>query len=295
MDPDPKEVVDRYRTVLKELADEATVERKLAEADKIREESRKAVSEAGKQILSSLKEMEIYDVSLASHHDKVEGIKTIDNLTDMIDLLKDEIKDLRTTNQKTQKALHESSETIKKLENRLLHSERDAHYDPLTLISNRRVFESRLKELFVEFDKTKAPFVLIMVDIDDFKNVNDLYGHKVGDEVLRAVANILQHELRGDDLAARYGGEEFVILLPSTSLREANPVADRLRRKVEATSLNSSHNPVSVTISLGLAQSRPSDVPDDLVKRADKALYLAKNLGKNCVKSEIDLITKGLL
>ena len=157
------------------------------------------------------------------------------------------------------------------------------------------MFELKLKELLAEFDKSKSPFVLIMIDIDDFKKVNDLYGHRVGDEVLRSVANILQHELRGDDLVARYGGEEFVILLPNTSLREANPVADRLRKKVQETTVNSSQNPVKVTISLGLAQSRPSDIPDDLVKRADKALYLAKDLGKNCVRSEIDLITKGLL
>ncbi len=94
---------------------------------------------------------------------------------------------------------------------------------------------------------------------------------------------------------ARYGGEEFAILLPHTSLREATPVAERLRKKVQEMVVNSSNDTVKVTISVGLAQSRPSDSPDDLVKRADKALYLAKDSGKNCVRSEIDLITKGLL
>ncbi len=295
MDPDPKEVVDQYRIVLKELLDEAAAEKKLAEAERIREESRKAVSEAGQEILSSLKLMEEHDASLAAHHEKVDSIKTIESLTEMIGALRSEITELRTTNQKTHQALKKSSETIKKLEQRLQKSELDAHYDPLTLISNRRVFESRLKELLIDFDKTKSPFVLIMCDIDDFKKVNDLYGHRSGDEVLRTVANILQHELRGEDLVARYGGEEFAILLPNTSLREASAVAERLRKKVEEATINSDGNSIKVTISLGLAQSRPADGPDDIVKRADKSLYLAKDSGKNCVRSEIDLITKGLL
>ncbi len=189
MDPEPKEVVERYRIVLKELMDEVTAEKKLAEAERIREESRKVVSEAGREILSTLKEMELHDVSLASHHEKVENIKTIESLTEMIDALKNEIEDLRITNKRTQQALQKSSETIRKLEARLQKTEIDAHYDPLTLVSNRRMFESRLKDLFVEFDRSKSPFVLLMIDIDDFKKVNDLYGHRVGDEVLRSVAN----------------------------------------------------------------------------------------------------------
>ena len=295
MDPEPREVVERYRIVLKELMDEVTAERKLAEAERLREESRKVVSEAGKEILSTLKEMESHDASLAAHHEKVESIKTIESLTEMIEALKGEIQDLRATNRKTQEALRESSETIRKLEERLKKTEVDAHYDPLTLVSNRRMFESKLKELFIEFDRTKSPFVLLMIDIDDFKKVNDLYGHQAGDEVLKNVAKTLQHELRGDDLVARYGGEEFAILLPHTSLREATPVAERLRKKVEEACVHVENNPIKVTISLGLAQSRPSDSPDDLIKRADKALYLAKDSGKNCVRSEIDLITKGLL
>ncbi len=295
MDPDPKEVVERYHIVLKELMDELTAEKKFAEAERLKEESRKAVQEAGKELLLSIKALESHDMSLETHHQKIDNIKTIENLASMIEALKEEIKELRNTNQKTQSALKKSSETIKKLEAKLQEKEMETLYDPLTLISNRRMFEGKLKKLFLEFEKNKLPFVLLMIDIDDFKKINDLYGHRTGDEVLRVVANRLQQELRGDDLVARYGGEEFAILLPNTSLRDATPVAERLRKKIEETVINSDGNQVKVTISIGLAQVRPSDSPDDLVKRADKALYLAKESGKNCVRSEIDLLTKGLL
>lgn len=166
---------------------------------------------------------------------------------------------------------------------------KNATMDALTGLNNRRQFEVRLKEQFSVANRQNTPLCAIMTDIDFFKKFNDNYGHSVGDTVLKSTANVIRAELREYDIASRYGGEEFCILLPNTSINEARVVAERLRFAVENSKLEiksektSQLETLSVTISVGLAQLDVKDMPEDLYMKADKALYDAKEGGRNRV------------
>ena len=165
-----------------------------------------------------------------------------------------------------------------------------ATLDALTGFYNRRQLEERIKQEVSSSLRQKTPLCAIMTDIDHFKEVNDTYGHAVGDEVLRTVAKTIRAQLREYDIAGRYGGEEFAILLPFTKIEEAKMVAERLRTAVEKRTVDISRiNPdietksVNVTISLGVYEFNRHDKDDDLLKKADKALYIAKESGRNRV------------
>ena len=171
-----------------------------------------------------------------------------------------------------------------------------ATLDALTGFYNRRQLEERIKQEVSSAVRQKTPLCAIMTDIDHFKQVNDTYGHAVGDEVLRTVAKTIRAQLREYDIAGRYGGEEFAILLPFTRLEEAKMVAERLRSSVEKRIVDISRinaeaetKSINVTISLGVYEFNPRDKDGDLLKKADKALYTAKETGRNrVVISEIE-------
>jgi diguanylate cyclase (GGDEF)-like protein len=124
-----------------------------------------------------------------------------------------------------------------------------------------------------------------MLDLDHFKQINDTYGHPVGDQALKALAHCCQHHLRSVDILGRYGGEEFLALLPETECEAAIEAAERIRKQVENQVLSSERGPVSFTISLGVATAagHTDATLDDLIKNADDALYEAKRNGRNRV------------
>lgn len=157
-----------------------------------------------------------------------------------------------------------------------------ATLDALTGLNNRRQFEIRLKQEYASAIRQKNPLCAIMLDIDFFKRINDTYGHSMGDKVLKTVSNVIKQQLREYDIPSRYGGEEFCILLPQTKIEEANIVAHRLRLAIEKTIIDENQQ-IKVTISVGLTQLREGDTAEDLYKRADKALYDAKERGRNRV------------
>jgi diguanylate cyclase (GGDEF)-like protein len=160
-----------------------------------------------------------------------------------------------------------------------------ANVDGLTGLYSRRYFDLRIAEEIERARRFATSFALVMLDLDDFKRLNDTRGHLVGDRALREVASVAQSQLRGVDLAARYGGEELAFLLPRTSLADAHAVAERIRAAIAGHDFDGIH----ITASLGVAGWTESGVedPDRLVERADAALYRAKAAGKNRV--EIDL------
>lgn len=166
---------------------------------------------------------------------------------------------------------------------------KNATMDALTGLNNRRQFEVRLKEEYSSANRQNTPLCAIMIDIDFFKKFNDTYGHAIGDTVLRTTANVIKEQLREYDIPSRYGGEEFCILLPQTNIDEAKIVAERLRTSVEnkkieiQTNKNEQIKHISVTISVGLAQLDIKDMADDLYMKADRALYEAKEQGRNRV------------
>ncbi|MCF6327258.1 MAG: PleD family two-component system response regulator [Devosiaceae bacterium] len=158
--------------------------------------------------------------------------------------------------------------------------------DDLTGLYNRRYFERHVSLMLERSVNQGRDLALVMLDIDCFKPVNDTHGHSVGDLVLKEFAQRLKSSLRGIDLACRYGGEEFVVLMPDTSQSKAQAVADRVRRCIGDTRFKVSENlSLDITVSIGVALgNQHGDTPDALLKRADMALYRAKNLGRNRVE-----------
>ena len=172
------------------------------------------------------------------------------------------------------------------LENVRLHRlvARQASTDGLTELANRREFEESLANEISRADRFGHSLALILADLDNFKQVNDRFGHQAGDEVLKAFAEILRETVRDIDVAARYGGEEFAVLLPQTDIAGAEALAERLREAVETRPMAKvQDSPVTVTSSFGVASFPEASTAPGLFAAADEALYRAKRAGKNCV------------
>ncbi len=157
-----------------------------------------------------------------------------------------------------------------------------ARTDTLTGINNRRYFFEVAVHEFNAAVRYGHPLSAIVFDIDHFKELNDTYGHKAGDDMLRNLAQLTRQQLRDADILARYGGEEFIVLLPYTNASQAYLVAERIREKVAAFRLAVAETEVGITLSLGVAAFDPqTDNLDKLIQRADQAMYQAKNGGRN--------------
>lgn len=153
--------------------------------------------------------------------------------------------------------------------------------DPLTGLLNRRYLQERLGEEINRSDRSGEPLSFLMMDVDEFKSYNDRFGHPAGDEALRVVGSILRQNLRGADVAVRYGGEEFSVMLPATSIDEAEAIAQRIRMHVERTDFPRRR----VTLSVGAATLTPELANvDALISAADRALMRAKDMGRNNVQ-----------
>jgi len=161
--------------------------------------------------------------------------------------------------------------------------------DQLTGLHNRRYMARHLDNLLAQSRKSGKPLAYVMMDIDFFKLVNDTHGHDIGDEVLREFSRRISANIRGIDLACRFGGEEFVVVMPDTDVAYAYSVAERLRKSIETTPIEISRAPgkLSITISIGIAAAiSESDSAEDLLHRADQALYRAKKTGRNRVVAD---------
>jgi diguanylate cyclase (GGDEF)-like protein len=169
--------------------------------------------------------------------------------------------------------------------------ERENTMDSLMGIYNRRLFDRRLQEEFSRSVRYGQPLSLIMVDIDHFKNVNDRWGHQIGDLVLKRLAELLKGCVRDADIICRYGGEELAIILPHTPILTALQLGERLREKTEKTEIltedaSPDNQSVRITVSMGVATLVPEmESVETLMSQADKALYFAKKNGRNRVVS----------
>ncbi len=158
----------------------------------------------------------------------------------------------------------------------------DARTDSLTGLSNRRAFDEVIQKLLAEQNEMQKPTTLMMIDVDHFKRFNDRHGHLAGDAVLQRVSEVLRNEVRDVDIPARYGGEEFAVMFPNTSLEEAAPIAETVRKAIYRSVVEFEGKTLRVTASAGLAQSSAGEAEAEWIKRADEALYAAKNAGRNC-------------
>lgn len=156
--------------------------------------------------------------------------------------------------------------------------------DTLTNVGNRHFLEGRLRAIIAEYENQRGGAAVIFIDIDQFKQFNDTYGHDVGDKVLRMVAATLKHNLRKTDIAGRWGGEEFLaILYDVTSFDLLETICDKLRTLVELSRLDLANKSLNVTISVGATLLRPYDTPETIVRRADELMYQSKEAGRNRV------------
>lgn len=203
-----------------------------------------------------------------------------------------ETRGILVKNQELENRVARSGREIAALRKDLASVRRDALTDPLTGAANRKLFDQRLREGSAAAMESGSSLCLVLADIDHFKDFNDRFGHRVGDEVLKLVAQQLREQIKGRDTSARYGGEEFALVLPDTSLEDSVLLADRIRGQLSARDLTNRQSDTRygrITLSAGVAQYRYGEPLDQLIQRADKALYAAKNAGRNRVVPETDL------
>jgi diguanylate cyclase (GGDEF)-like protein len=190
------------------------------------------------------------------------------------------------TNKNYQEVISKQSKALQdantKLEELYKEREIEAYTDALTGLTNRLAMMHRLEYLYARYKRQKEIFSLVLFDIDYFKQVNDNYGHQVGDDVLKEVAQIALKSIREVDTAARYGGEEFVVLLPQTNIVSAVEIAERIRTSMQKTI---KLDDKSVTASFGVIEIKENMSIEALIKLADEALYKAKAAGRNQVMS----------
>ncbi|MEM9186172.1 MAG: diguanylate cyclase [Planctomycetota bacterium] len=184
-------------------------------------------------------------------------------------------------NEQLQSKLAKAEEQIQAQAQEIRAHESEARTDSLTQLANRRAFDDHLEQRFAEWTRKATPFSLIILDVDHFKKFNDTHGHQAGDEVLRHVARALEDAARDMDIPCRYGGEEFGIILPATIAKDATGLVERARKAIDDRRIQFEGKTLSVTASFGLAQVTAADDCDRLLKRADEALYAAKDAGRN--------------
>jgi len=178
--------------------------------------------------------------------------------------------------------LQKASEEVNQLQNKLEESRQEALIDALTGLYNRRGCEKKLQELSISDTHSS-----LVVDIDHFKQVNDNFGHHIGDRVIQRVAKVIQKSVSDNDISVRYGGEEFVVILSNKSIDIAEMIAEKIRFNIERLQLVQRKTQTTlppITVSIGIAQSNNDKNWTTLFDRADQALYQAKNSGRNCYK-----------
>ena len=190
--------------------------------------------------------------------------------------------DLETVNAE----LHTTKQRLKRKETELkaviAQANEISHTDALTFLPNRKQIIGDLQREVMFADRYGTPFSISMLDVDHFKKINDTYGHTVGDEVLRSLADELRQHIRHPDSIGRYGGEEFLVILPHSTLKAATEQAERLCRHVRSLIIKAREHDISLTISIGVAQYKVQKEDwQSFLSRADKALYQAKNKGRD--------------
>jgi len=211
-----------------------------------------------------------------------------------LDALRSHLDTYRSTEGERQQQLSEQLSTLTtrlgtleteatELRKRISAERSQALLDPLTGIPNRLAYQERSAQELARWKRFKTPLSLFVWDVDNFKRINDTYGHKAGDKVLVTIAQLLQQQIRETDFLARYGGEEFIMLASGADLTAARELAEKLRQAVATCGFHFRNDSVPITISCGISEFRNNDTPEQVFERADKAMYRAKQGGRNQV------------
>ena len=233
-------------------------------------------------------------------HDRMSGyaerIEKADNITDLSDVVSHVMQDTRNVQANmqrsrdellaTKKQVEECQVRIVALQSELVSVSDRLHEDQLTNLLNRRGLTRAYEIEAARADRRQEVMCLSILDIDNFKQLNDTLGHKAGDMALVHLSGVVRQSIRPSDIISRYGGEEFVILLPETPLEVAVQVMTRVQRELTRKFFLNNNERVLITFSAGVAQRRVGETQDDVLVRADRALYQAKHSGKNRVAAE---------
>jgi diguanylate cyclase len=270
-----------YKNFIKMLSQENIKEEDLIECifEKNKEKesiskAKLALEEASKSIIqntSKLIEKANAPLNIIKTIESTEGLKP-----EIINKIKKELLNFKMDLEKTARELQNQIEELKKTTQNLCK-------DPLTDLYSRSMMDVKLKEQFYLLKRYNLPFSLIMIDLDDFKHINDAYGHTAGDSVLKYIGQFIKSSLRQSDFPIRYGGDEFLIILPNTNIHKAYAVAEKLLKQVNNYQFKKQESTFSVHLSIGIAQAQPNDTVSSIIEKADNALYESKHLGKNTI------------
>jgi diguanylate cyclase len=242
---------------------------------------------------------EFLTTAIADNHSQMKAITEVADRSNagvdsktLIAQLMNELARAATRATRLEAGFAEKSRELDAIRDSLSRSEQRANTDTLTGLPNRRALEGFLRRAQTAAMEHGTPLGLLMLDIDHFKKFNDDFGHSVGDQVLRLIAKALRDKVRDVDLPARYGGEELIAVLPDADLLTSTTAAERIRRAIadcRITRRSTGEVLPTITVSIGVAQFRPGESMADLIERCDRALYLAKNSGRNRVVAESEL------
>lgn len=268
-----------YNRFLSDMRNEETVRNKGAQV----QDTIKSMSGAVHGVQEATKS---YNQTLEHVNSKIGTAKSPTEIQDAVKMAADSTRTMLHQSSQLEQMLLESNAAMEELRRDLEHVRREAMTDGLTGLANRKAFDAEFDRVLSEAESQKSQFTLMMLDIDHFKTFNDNFGHQVGDQVLKLVARTLKDSIKGKDFAARYGGEEFAIILPETDVTGAIIVGNTLRKAVASKDvINRSTGKVlgRITMSVGVAEYGGDKTAEELIERADSALYAAKHNGRNQV------------
>ncbi len=225
-------------------------------------------------------DLQVLRKDVTSHLQNIKG-----HMDNHLKRAEDRFEEAVKNEKKLRERLNEVESETSILRQKILEAQARSSMDPVTGLANRAAYDERIKDEYIRWKRFRSPLILMVWDLDDFKMVNDRFGHQAGDKALRVIGQILTKRLRQTDFVGRYGGEEFCVLLSGSTLDETAVVAEQIRKSVEESGFHSGDKPITLTISCGYTEFREGDTPDTAFSRADSALYKAKGEGKNCCVS----------
>jgi diguanylate cyclase len=225
-----------------------------------------------------------YGRALEQHRQSLERMATIEDLRELERRLLEQVNEVQSANDKYRRELDAANLRVVEQQKDLEQLRGRVGVDFLTELPNRQRLDEQMREYMNRAERYGQKFSIVVLDVDHFKHINDEHGHTAGDRVLRAIAQLLAENKRASDFLARYGGEEFVLLLPETTLDNASTIAQKICERVRSRNFQFQTQPIRLTLSAGVGEVAPGrDTTESLFERVDKALYDAKDGGRDRV------------
>jgi len=250
---------------------------------------RSTVTGLGELLNIALESSDSSDKRLDEHRTSLKNIVTLNEIKEIERRLLAELGRMKESGENFRKELHKVKTRVSEQEEKIEEYKRTSQIDILTLLNNRASFDKKMLEELDRIVRYGSDCALIILDLDDFKKINDTHGHLAGDRILRGVAKVIKKNTRISDFLARYGGDEFAVILPQTNLVKAVKVAEKIRCSLEGVAFRLEDARLKITASLGVAEFNAGKTVEDIIEVADQALYLAKSENRNRTRTEKDL------